>query len=466
MSQNVYVLLPGITGSILTKDGKDVFGLTAAAGLRALFTGGNSLQSLKVEPTMSIQDRPDDGVTASAIAPDAHLIPGLWKIDGYGKVADYIIKRLKAKPGENYFEFPYDWRLDNRIAAHDLFQKVHRWLTAYRTGHPQAKVVLVAHSMGGLVARYYLEVLQGWRDTRALITFGTPHRGSLNALDALANGITKLYGLVDLTDLVRSFPSVYQLLPIYPCIDTGSAKLAYPTDVASQIKNLDVKSVQSARTFHDEIDKAVTANGQLEEYQNSRYRLHSVIGIEHPTMQAAQLQNGKLSMSMTHASGDWGGDGTVPRVAATPLEISDDSAAKFAATRHSSLQNAGDVLTQLRGWVSGTNLDNFKAGGLVRLEVDLRDIYPVDEPIHVTVTPSTGTARIDYRLEQLATPQTAKTSNDNGSVSVPPIVDSIQAVDGPNEIDIPNPGPGLYRMTLSGTAEVEPVSDLVVCAPR
>jgi hypothetical protein len=35
--------------------------------------------------------------------------------------------------------------------------------------------------MGGLVARYYLEVLGGWEKCRALFTFGTPHRGSLNA---------------------------------------------------------------------------------------------------------------------------------------------------------------------------------------------------------------------------------------------------------------------------------------------
>jgi hypothetical protein len=33
--------------------------------------------------------------------------------------------------------------------------------------------------MGGLVARHYLEVFDGWRDTRMLVTFGTPYRGSV-----------------------------------------------------------------------------------------------------------------------------------------------------------------------------------------------------------------------------------------------------------------------------------------------
>src|SRR5690606_41822734 len=54
-----------------------------------------------------------------------------------------------------------------------------------RPGMSKARAILIAHSMGGLVARYYLEVLGGWDSCRALITFGTPHRGSLNALDSL-----------------------------------------------------------------------------------------------------------------------------------------------------------------------------------------------------------------------------------------------------------------------------------------
>ena len=61
-------------------------------------------------------------------------------------------------------------------------------------GSPDAKLVLVGHSMGGLVARYFLECLDGWRDTRRLVTFGTPYRGSLNALNFLVHGLQKKLG--------------------------------------------------------------------------------------------------------------------------------------------------------------------------------------------------------------------------------------------------------------------------------
>src|SRR5690606_18369916 len=91
---------------------------------------------------------------------------------------------------ENFIPFPYDWRRDNRAAAHRLKEVVERKLGLWRKrpGMSKARAILIAHSMGGLVARYYLEVLGGWDSCRALITFGTPHRGSLNALDSLCNG--------------------------------------------------------------------------------------------------------------------------------------------------------------------------------------------------------------------------------------------------------------------------------------
>jgi pimeloyl-ACP methyl ester carboxylesterase len=139
-------------------------------------------------------------VTANRLAGDAHLVPGLWKVDGYDKVGRFLRKRFGLVTGESYFEFPYDWRRDNRVAAHRLAASCRDWLAARREQHPDAQLVLLGHSMGGLVSRYYLEVLGGWRDTRRLITFGTPYRGSLNAVDFVANGFSKFFGLI--SDLV------------------------------------------------------------------------------------------------------------------------------------------------------------------------------------------------------------------------------------------------------------------------
>ena len=460
MSDDIFVLLPGILGSVLEKDGRDVFGLTASAGLRALFTGGHSVTDLAVDLHAPPGQRPDDGVTARCVAADAHLIPGLWKIDGYSKLGTHVTKRLKTVPGESYFELAYDWRLDNRVAAGDLRDAIGGWLSTRRQSKPDAKVVLIAHSMGGLVARYYLEVLGGWKDTRALVTFGTPYRGSMNALDFLVNGFRKAFGLVDLTDLVRSLPSVYQLLPIYRCVDVGTGDRSYLTDVARTIPGLDADAVTAARAFHKEIEDAVVANRKLYGYLENGYRMHGVVGIEHPTTESAVLGSGGLTMLGAELGSNHGGDGTVPRVSASPMEAQNDSTAMFAGTRHASLQNTDAVLTQLQGWLEQVDLTDFRAGAPVRLSVELDDVYRVGEPVAVTVTPNEATAEIRYKLQQLVDPG-AKESEQ----LVPPVTGSVSAIDGANELEIAAPGPGLYRLTLSGGTEVEPVSDLLVVAP-
>ncbi|MEV3992171.1 alpha/beta fold hydrolase [Streptomyces sp. NPDC049837] len=45
-----------------------------------------------------------------------------------------------------------------------------------RTGHPE--VDIVGHSLGGLIARYYVQRLGGDRRVRTLVTLGTPHSGT------------------------------------------------------------------------------------------------------------------------------------------------------------------------------------------------------------------------------------------------------------------------------------------------
>ena len=110
--------------------------------------------------------------------------------------------------------------------------------------------------MGGLVARYYLEVLEGWRECKALITFGTPYWGSMNALDYLANGYKKVF--LDLTELMRSFTSVYQLLPIYRVVRANGTY--HNVSELQDIPGVDQQRAQEALAFHRKIEEAVAKN--------------------------------------------------------------------------------------------------------------------------------------------------------------------------------------------------------------
>ena len=221
--RDLVICVPGITGSVLRRDGRDVWNVSGGALMNALRTLGRSIDDLKLEGDPPDVDDLGDGITAPAMIRDVHLIPGIWKIDGYTRMLRYIEETFDVTPGRNLFEFPYDWRRDNRVAARRLQQQADAWLTSWRdsSGAADAKLVLVGHSMGGLISRYFLECLDGWRDTRTLVTFGTPYRGSLNALGTLSNGMK--IGFLDLTDVARSFTAIYQLLPTYPCYVDGSA---------------------------------------------------------------------------------------------------------------------------------------------------------------------------------------------------------------------------------------------------
>jgi pimeloyl-ACP methyl ester carboxylesterase len=42
-------------------------------------------------------------------------------------------------------------------------------------------LTIIGHSKGGLIATYYVKKLGGWRRTRAVVTLGTPHRGTPRA---------------------------------------------------------------------------------------------------------------------------------------------------------------------------------------------------------------------------------------------------------------------------------------------
>ena len=61
--------------------------------------------------------------------------------------------------------------------AHDLGRHIER--ICRETGHEQVHVV--GHSLGGLMARYYVQRQGGHRRVSSLVTLGTPHRGSVLA---------------------------------------------------------------------------------------------------------------------------------------------------------------------------------------------------------------------------------------------------------------------------------------------
>lgn len=324
---DVVVVLPGIMGSTLYRDRKPVWAPTTRGVVEMIKHFGANITDLRLPDGIG-DTAPDDGVEARALMPDVHVLPGVWTaIKGY----DRLVKRIErlgfrrtvddpdAPPG-NLLLFPYDWRLSNRYNARRLgnvVEKAHDRWRAQGGPHANAKLVFVAHSMGGLIARRYIECENGACRTRKLITLGTPYRGAAMAVEQLVNGIRKGIGplAVDLTDFARSLPSLHQLLPEYACIDPGGrGELLRTTELA--LPELDRDRVADAMAFHHEINRAAAArDGSIEQ-------LHVILGARQPTGTTVRIADGRAEILETYRAGfnhdnDYG-DATVPRAGAVP----------------------------------------------------------------------------------------------------------------------------------------------------
>ena len=130
-----------------------------------------------------------------------------------------------VRPGERrYYLLLYDWRQDNLQAVRALDRLIEQIRLDY--GQPELRVDLVAHSMGGLIARYYLrygsvDVLDrndfpvngdGAAKVRRTILLGTPNFGSVTALTGLIDGVQ--VGLRRIPpEVLATLPSAPQLFP-------------------------------------------------------------------------------------------------------------------------------------------------------------------------------------------------------------------------------------------------------------
>lgn len=453
--RDVVILLPGITGSVLVRaDGQEVWSPSAGAIWRAITSFGSSITGLELAA-----DDADDGMTAPRLVPDVSIVPGLVKIDGYTRIRQYLIDQLGLIEGQNYFDFPYDWRRDNRVNAKRLEMQAMDWLNHWRasSGAADSRLVLIGHSMGGLVSRYFLECLGGWKQTRALLTLGTPHRGSLNAVGFLVNGMKKGIGPLglDLSPLLRSFTSVYQLLPIYPCIDTGGGSLLRVAEAASggSLAHVDAVRAAAARVFHTEIFDSQARNANDTAYRDQGYTLVPVVGIEQPTMQSARVDGAGFKLLQSLEGKDQGGDGTVPRASATPIEIEKAKREIYAAESHGALQNADGPLANLKGILTADRIDFSKfrkdADGAM-LTLDLDDVVLPGAPLTVRVRPSESNARVRVTL----------TAVDSGKV----FEETLRRAPEPGwQQGVFKLEPGVWRVTASAE-KATPVTDLAVIA--
>jgi len=145
----------------------------------------------------------------------------------------------EAKKRASLFILPYDWRLD--CNSEDHFNRLDQLISTALQTTGAKKVILLAHSMGGVIARGYLiSRPASAAKVESLISMGTPYWGS----------VKPYYGLVDGYDfgnpfifnstmkiLARNFPAAHFLLPQLPFItDLNGQQLSLDESFSIQYK--------------------------------------------------------------------------------------------------------------------------------------------------------------------------------------------------------------------------------------
>jgi hypothetical protein len=443
--QRLVVVVPGIGGSVLAgQDGAVVWD----AGL------GGILGLARQPGRLSLDEAP--ALRPVGLIRSHQLLPGWTVVPGYDGLAAQLGRLTGAvlddgqpdrpRPNANVLLFPYDFRLPVAVNAERLAGEVLRRLEQLGGGG-ERRVVVVAHSMGGLIARYWLGPLGGWPLCRALITLGTPHRGAPKALKMLVNG--PMRGILpQVTALLRGWPSIGELLPTYAAVwDTAASVARFPGELPLEWL---AAAARRGAVVHREIEDA------WRQIPRGLPEVDARIGWNHPTPNAMTWQDGRLTVSKEPP--DWlklsgwradRGDGTVPAFAAMPPEM-DGSNPRRVRERHGPLASAGfvpelvdayerygpDSITVIRG-------DDRPAA----LGLDLECEYLAGEPVQVTATID-GTP---------AGPATVVSALLRRAGSPAPVARIRLEPDGAGYRATCAPPPGLYDLTV--TAAGIPSSD-------
>jgi pimeloyl-ACP methyl ester carboxylesterase len=218
--RNPVILIHGFLGSKLrnARTHEAVWG----AYINSIKRGRTDGLALPIESTVLSQNRDD-------IVPYA-IVESVFGVKFYGS----ILKTLgdvggyrrgdidDPRPGDTLFIYNYDWRRDNVESAVGLGRAIQQ--IKDRLHAPEMRFDIVAHSMGGLVAQYYLgygteDVIgrggpytvtwAGAPNIGRMILIGTPLRGTMRAFRTLNTGVSRTMSPA----VVFTMPSLYQLMP-------------------------------------------------------------------------------------------------------------------------------------------------------------------------------------------------------------------------------------------------------------
>jgi pimeloyl-ACP methyl ester carboxylesterase len=303
------IFIPGILGSkIVCNTGEVYFHLPVVKFDELLLNvDGETVQG---------DERTCNG-TAHTPSGEEGLLTNVGPKDVYGGMFNF----LKGIGTNGVYAYPYDWRRSVPAAISGLEKLVNEVLEKSGAKH----VVLVAHSMGGLVTQQYIATGTNAEKVSRAVTIGTPYWGAPKSMVALLNGRSNefatepldfVFGQENLQYAVRNYTGLFWL---YPSAAYGPwltvEGLGFPRGpmggigVAPWVESLGGNRLALA--------SAELGHGTLDGFKPNGVDYQIVVGTGLPTITGMKFSLNEMEPEQLLSATYGSGDATVPAISQT-----------------------------------------------------------------------------------------------------------------------------------------------------
>lgn len=362
-NRDVVILIPGIMGSTLAKNGTDQW-----VDIKLMNKG--------------------------AIKDNLHINSG--KVKASGVIKDYYDK-LATHLSKTYdvITFPFDWRKSLSEAAVDLKSRMEDILQ-----NKGINLHIIAHSMGGLVTReVMIDHAAVWNTFKnntnnKLLLLGTPWLGSYLIMEVLTghSGRVKQLAMIDfknnredLLTIFWEYPGIFELLPVEIDKSPDFSDVKFWEDLKEEARLNDMPEVEKKKQsleeygkFHGKVLNFVTKLSN-EDFKNVYY----ICGQDDKTVYNYKLKDRHFSSKkrlVYLATNE--GDGSVTWATGIPKQL-DPNHLYYSNITHGDLANDASIFDGISELISTgvtTKIPNQKP--LSRAGEIISEVYEYAEPVH------------------------------------------------------------------------------------